>query len=200
MNRNQRGFSIVEGLLAAIVIILLVGVGYYVYSSQQDKKDSDKTTTTIQAEKKATTTTTKPADSTKYLEIKEMGVKIPLTDKIADAYYEQSKEGYVYVSIHYFDSVKGFEGCRANPDNEELGIAAVSKAKIGEDSGNGTAFDEEIAKNVNATKIGDTYYWITGGNGACYNVDDSSTKSAAIDKFGETRDAFIGLSSKIVKL
>ena len=46
MKKNQRGFGVVEVLLAIIVIILLVGVGFYVVNANKIKDDNTKTSQT----------------------------------------------------------------------------------------------------------------------------------------------------------
>ena len=58
MKLNQKGFGIVEGLLAVIALTLMVGVGFYVFNANKDKEDTKTTETTSQ-------TVTKPAEQPK---------------------------------------------------------------------------------------------------------------------------------------
>ena len=44
INKNQKGFTLVEGLLVVIALALIVGVAFYVMNANKDKKD-DKVTT-----------------------------------------------------------------------------------------------------------------------------------------------------------
>jgi hypothetical protein len=55
LQKNQKGFTLVEGLLVVIALALVVGVGFYVMNANKDKKD-DTVTSTSQTVKK-----TKPA-------------------------------------------------------------------------------------------------------------------------------------------
>jgi hypothetical protein len=41
--KNNRGFTVVEGLLIAIIVMMLAGGGYYVYQARQDKTKADAT-------------------------------------------------------------------------------------------------------------------------------------------------------------
>jgi Tfp pilus assembly protein PilE len=54
-NLNNRGFTLVEGLLLIIAISLVAGVGYYVYQSNNNKNESPEqvsTTQPLQSEEK----------------------------------------------------------------------------------------------------------------------------------------------------
>lgn len=69
---DNRGFTLVEGLLIVIALSLVLGVGFYVYSSNKSEKKP------IQQNSQSTTT----ANSIKYSEFKELNVKVP-ADQIA---------------------------------------------------------------------------------------------------------------------
>jgi type II secretory pathway pseudopilin PulG len=46
MLKNQKGFTVVEGLLIAIIVILIGGIGYYVYTQQQTNETSESVAST----------------------------------------------------------------------------------------------------------------------------------------------------------
>jgi len=77
-HKNQRGFTIVEAAVAFVVVSILGFTGYFVYHSRQA------TTNTLAEANKSSQA---PADSTRYLTIKEWGVKIPLSAQTANITY-----------------------------------------------------------------------------------------------------------------
>jgi hypothetical protein len=79
--KSQAGFTLVEGLLLLIAIALVVFVGFYVYNAN---RNTDKLVS------KGAASTPKSASSTpaqRYLPIKELGIKIPLSGKLASLEY-----------------------------------------------------------------------------------------------------------------
>jgi len=84
--KNQKGFSAVEGLLILVIVAIIGGTGYFVMSTQK------KTNTNLDNAAQSSQVVPKPKSSTaaaqKYLEIKEWGVKVPLSSKDSGAYYK----------------------------------------------------------------------------------------------------------------
>lgn len=78
---NQKGFTLVEGILTTLVIVVIAFVGYYVWNSQQDKNKEVTTATSVKK-----TTTTKPTDATKYWKITEWKVQAPESKKLKMLY------------------------------------------------------------------------------------------------------------------
>lgn len=75
---NQKGFGLIESLLIVIALALVVFVGYYVWHTQQQ---DDKTPTN-------SSQTSDPSSSTEqitYLEVDEIGIKIPLSQALKDS-------------------------------------------------------------------------------------------------------------------
>jgi hypothetical protein len=72
--RTEKGFTLVESLLALIALALIVFVGFYVYNSTHKANNT--------LDKANTETSKTAATTTKYLDIKELGIKIPLNDKL----------------------------------------------------------------------------------------------------------------------
>jgi uncharacterized protein (UPF0333 family) len=70
MLKNQKGFTLVEGLLIFLVVVLLGGAGYYVYSQQQSNDVNESVTTETE------TTAEETPKETKDTENKEQEVEI----------------------------------------------------------------------------------------------------------------------------
>lgn len=114
---SQKGFTLVEGLLIVIALSLFIGVGYYVYSANKDNTTNAVVTNT--PEKKSTPKTTE----IKYLEIKELGIKIPLTKDLEKATYEiNSSTDYAGISTPEFADAVG--NCKAS-DTASASFPAV---------------------------------------------------------------------------
>lgn len=91
MYSKQAGFSIVEGVIAIVVVAILGLVGWSVYNAYNHptKKTANATTNTTSTSQPSNETTngaTTTPQST-YLDIKELGVKITLSNPINDAVY-----------------------------------------------------------------------------------------------------------------
>jgi type II secretory pathway pseudopilin PulG len=194
MKSNKKGFTLVEVLLLIIAFSLIVGIGFYVYNA--NKEDSQASSDT---NGKVTETDKQSVPQKKYLKIKELGVKVELSDDIADAYYYVNSTGYAYLSTRYFDTIKDFEGCTASAgvSGDGGGIAAVSSAKVGDDHF-GEVWTEDQLKSFSDTKIGEVYWWIEPGNGPCWNVDNVAENSKDLQKFGDVKKAFV--EAEITKL
>jgi prepilin-type N-terminal cleavage/methylation domain-containing protein len=105
---NQKGFTLIEGLLVVLVLTVIVGVGYYVFSSMnKDDSSSNSAKTTA-----APPVSSNDSSEAKYLTLKEFSVKIPLTDKIKDAMYEMAPDGETLgISTKKFEAAVG--DCKA---------------------------------------------------------------------------------------
>ena len=192
MKLNQKGFGAVEGLLLVIALTLIVGVGFYVVNANKGKED---TTTNAQA---STKTETKPTETKKqYLEFKSAGVKMELNEQTKHAYVGTTSEDDAYISSHYFDDKPAFEGCKVN--GQASGIIALSSAKVGDDHF-GSPWTEADLKGFSDVKIGDTYYWMTPGNGPCWDPDKTPESDPGVQKLIEFRKAIADQQGTITKL
>ena len=61
MKLNQKGITLIEGLLVVIVLTLVAAVGFYVYSANKDKATNAKTTSASEATKQVETKKTAPS-------------------------------------------------------------------------------------------------------------------------------------------
>jgi prepilin-type N-terminal cleavage/methylation domain-containing protein len=98
MKINQKGFSVVEILIVIVVIGLLGAVGWLVYDRQSSKTSEKPSTQTSAQQNTETKKQETPKEAAKvpeqqYLEVKEWGVKLPLTDEISDLSYEVTSKG-----------------------------------------------------------------------------------------------------------
>lgn len=195
MKLNQKGFGAIEVLLTVIALTLIAGVGFYVYNANKEKK----TDTSAQTQQ---STTPKPAENTKkYLEVKELGIKFELNDKLKNAYYAKVGDFY-YLSVRDFDNNPRLSGCAAGGPNNSLGVMAIVEGKVGEKN-------TSIAAETNWTqteldrsamkKVGDAYYGFMRGNGPCYDPtgENGDSDGAIVD---ETIKAFVKQQETITKL
>lgn len=104
---NQKGFSPAIIILLLLILILAI-IGWWVanQSGKDNSSSNDQPTASANKPQKA------EEEQTKYLEIKEFGIKLPLSDNIETAYYEVREQVQAdpaeYVEI--FD--KGFDGTK----------------------------------------------------------------------------------------
>ena len=193
MKLNQKGFGAIEGLLVVIALTLIVGVGFYVVSTNKDKKEDTKTT-----QNSSTPTESKPAEAKKqYLEFKSAGVKIELNEQTKDAYNGTTNEDEVYIGSRVVDRQPGLEGCKVG--GSASGIIALSHAKVGDDHFGSPTTEEEL-KVFSDVKIGDTYYWLTPGNGPCWNPDQIPENDPRIEKLLDFRKSMSDQQKTITKL
>ncbi|OGL35709.1 hypothetical protein A3F65_03485 [Candidatus Saccharibacteria bacterium RIFCSPHIGHO2_12_FULL_47_16b] len=104
---NQRGLGLLEWLLLLIILILLGFIGWYVFTKSSDTKN--KYDETAQAGNQ-------PATTTKYLEFKEYGVKIPLSNDLDGlTYAAETVGGYTYLYMTTSALKKSMDACNADP-------------------------------------------------------------------------------------
>jgi hypothetical protein len=194
---HQKGFTLIEALLIIIALCLIVGVGYYIYNSNHNKN----ATTASSSSSTAHPSTTPAPSAKKYLEVKELGIKFVLTDKLKNAYY--GKVGnYFYLSVHDFDSNSELKGCSVNSTAGDLGILGINVGKVGEpDSGTaaGEVWTQATIDASGMTKVGDSYYGFQSGNAPCYDptAADAQMNGQTVSEF---KQAFITQQSTITKL
>lgn len=159
---NQSGFSPIVILLVLILVVLVGFTGYYVYNTQ--KKDESKAAA-VPAPANVAATPAQPStqDTQKFLVIKEWGVKIPLTDANADAYYVYKKfEGGDAVYVSTKSIAAKYPECGA----DKTTLFAYGRF----DDLN--KFDDLYGKKFselypNAPKVGDYYYTATPPQAGC---------------------------------
>lgn len=174
---NQMGFGIWELLLLLLLILLLILLGWWVWKQKGDNKPADNSAPAQSEPKKATgekPSAEKPKEvAKKYLEIKELGVKVELDDTTSDAYYVM-QNGYAYVSTTALKNAS--TECAA----EKTGIVAISKAAKGEyDEMLGKTFEQHIKDGGSGVVIGNNVYLMTRSQAYCSEKVDVQTKQQA---------------------
>lgn len=118
-NRNN-GFSTVEALIIVAVIGITAAGGWLVYQHNRTK------VTDAAAGNQTTNqqTNTTPAPTVTYLDIKEWGVKLPLSGPIKDAYYvvATNSTDTIWIGLKSLDSA----GCAAALGNTQGASAPVA--------------------------------------------------------------------------
>lgn len=84
LSRSQKGFTAVEGLLIVLILAVIGFGGYYVYHSNHQ---ANRLNAISSADKKAPSTKSGKSNNSQYLNIKQLGIKIPLTSNISDLSY-----------------------------------------------------------------------------------------------------------------
>lgn len=120
---NHKGFTLVEGLLTVIALCLVVGVGFYVFNANSDSAKSNIATSQTKSKSEA------KATPKMFLEIKEMGIKIPLTSSISDATYviSPTDDNFAVVSTPKFTAAVDACTSKDQASGSPAALGVVSK-------------------------------------------------------------------------
>lgn len=166
----QAGFAVVEVIVILVVVVAIGGAGYVVHNRVNNSKPVNNQPSSQQAKKtpanKATEEKGVQATTQVFLTIKEWGVKIPLNDKIADAYYtykvDQSGNYDSFVSLGSSSLTALDARCAA----DKIGVSSIFRETTAQHSTN----VQRSASGVQETgtiKIGAYYYGYIQANAAC---------------------------------
>lgn len=156
MKTNQKGFSVVEILIVIVAVGLLGAVGWLVYDRQKSKSDTNDITTqtTEQTNEQTKPVVKEEIKQLNYFEIKELGVKFVLSDKLSGLYYSMGNNNKTaYFSLNEFKSTD----CAADK-TAQVALTRYADADFKNDP---------AASKENAMKIGNYYYYSAGGQAAC---------------------------------
>ena len=146
MKKNQKGFSVVGGLIVLVVVCVIGGTGWYIWQS----RDKSTQQATNKAEESKEEVPEVENNSSEYLEIKDWNVKVRLGDAnpnlLSYKYYETS------VSLYLKSSVTNNVSCR----DLGIGISKTFTSKISMDG------DPRSYK-----KLGDYTYVVKGSPFGC---------------------------------
>lgn len=133
---NESGFGVIATLLALVVAGLIGFSGWYVWYSKQ-KTDGTRSESSKSSNSQNATSNNKSHAKLTYLDIKEWGIKLPLSGTISDAYYVVSTnsetDGHpntVWLGLKSLDS----KGCTASQANTggAYPMGAIIKAQPNE--------------------------------------------------------------------
>lgn len=141
---HQKGFSVVEIIITILFVGLLSFIGWKLYDAQQQKDQDAQQSTTNQDE---------------YLHVKELGLKIKLTDDIKDLSYIASTGEIPGAKLSSVSLAAKDERC--GTDFGPLG--AIGKTKNALDQ-NGSAW---VVDNKRVFKIGEYFIFWTAPQSVC---------------------------------
>jgi hypothetical protein len=170
MNKTQKGFAVLEGLLLLVVVGMIAGSGWYAFHSkhQTDKilSQSEKTSQSTPAASKNTVITQK------YLTIKEWGVKGPYQSDVDLSYKITSDDiGEVWAQMSSTQLKAAAPEC---DEQSQMGGVIIRYHKgddlrgpAGQDTGQ--TIEQAIKSNVltEYSHVGDYYYYFEHPQAAC---------------------------------
>jgi hypothetical protein len=167
MNKNEKGFSLVEGLLVVLIVTVIGFAGWYVLNANKNVSTvkSDKQDTATTSEDKDTNTTSQ----SKFFEIKELGVKFEQGDDLEGLYYHLGNDGKTaYFSLEELKSTD----CAADK-TAQVALNRYTEQDFEQDG-------PTAALKQNAKKIGDYYYFSMGGQAACSEDEAIQAKGSKL--------------------
>jgi len=183
-NKQQAGFSIIETTLFVVAVGMILGAGWFAYQHNRPQPGNATQKTGQPAANQPAMTGPGPIVS--YLEVKEWGVKLPLSAPIKDAYYVVST-----VSSDSPDGLpstiwlgrRSLDTATCNPANNNRGKAGALGAVLRFLPAETDAVTSErlTEKYPNGTLIGDYYYGYQGWtkNNPCASDDALENMDAA---------------------
>lgn len=188
MNKLQRGFTIIETLIALVVIAAIAYVGWNLVHHKASTKTSTSTSSSSSVPVAKTTPT--PANSNtstqKYLTIKEWGIKIPLTSAISDAYYAVAYDNGTIVPNTYSLKVHSLDSEISCKNMEPALVIKATKAQYL------ARVNGPIGGSVPHSVLGAFYYYMEGSQASC-----ATSKAGQADEVN-ARAAFLSAATKIV--
>ncbi len=197
LNKNQSGLGTVEIILILVIVGILGTVGWFVYDRNHIKTSSGSanSTNTITATSKPDATPKIQTDSTKYLVVKQWGVKIPLSSNVKGLNYKIGNNDANQGTTGSFRSdALDAAGTLMNCETNSIIIVRGLSTQFVPDeiNSNETTYKEayDTAKKDHSDtfpnlKIGDYYYVRPGYRGAsCIDKSDDkllAKEAAAMD-------------------
>ncbi len=153
MKSNQKGFSVVEMLLAVIAITLIAGVGYFVYSQNSDKNNENSSSSASQsaAQKETETSSeeTKKVTEVKVPDLVEYAEPIKIIQKSdVSKLKDTSDEFKAFIATLVTEKPTYEDGCD-NPNSITVEKVVKDEFALGGIAGCGGA--RQIWKKTNTT-------------------------------------------------
>lgn len=190
LKNNQQGFSAWLLLLLLLVIIFLFLIFWFVRQQETKKKQSNSTPASNSQSASPQQNTQQPAASNNqatapYLEIKEYGVKVPLTTAILDAYYTAKDVKTSAIDLRV-KSLDGESDCK-NGDGSLASIIKVNKDETSE-----MLDGKKYSEAMPGVLVGNNFFYLGLAQYYC-----SDTQQAKIDQI---RSALSQAAKKLEKL
>ena len=184
LSSSQAGIA---HIALVLVLIIVVVVGYAGWTTYQNTQKNDYKPAPAAKTSNATTLNNDQSD-TKYLAIKEWGIKVALTSDTFDAYYDSKVTTDMEarsLRVHSLDS-------ESDCANGSQSIATIFK--VPKDAENESIAGKTYAQTQDGVVVGDSFYFIAGSQ---YNCTDDTDKQVTLQK---VRNDFITASPTIQKL
>jgi len=157
LGSKDMGFGVV-GVAIAVAVVLLVGVvGARIFAAVTDKKD----TSTQNVGQHTSPPKSAPKDSTAYLDIKELDIKIKLNDQVKDATYvvQTLDDGSLVARFSTQSLAAADSACDAGSGQ----LGALQRSSTDTDRLGNTL----IPDGQTIFKIGSEYYTYTASQALC---------------------------------
>jgi len=155
---NRRGFGPVKILLTFVAVVIVGFIVLFLISLKGRPLTTDTTNTSGDSQTGINNGT---GGETKYLEIKEWGVKFALTTDTADAYYDTktaSPLDSMSLRVHSLDTESD---CANSPQS----IAAIFRVQ--KDATDDSVSGQKYSVTRDGQVIGDYFYFIQGSQYSC---------------------------------
>jgi hypothetical protein len=158
MKNNQKGFSAVEALIIVVVMAAIGGIGFYIYNKQKDDDKAKKSVEHSQTEKSSEKNEEEHSEAEEtdpHIDITEWGIEIKISGADKVTYQITNEPGETHQGDAYVASagLSLAASVTTDPDCQSLGLGVYRATSQ--------------PQYLTAKKVGDHYYWITGGPGSC---------------------------------
>ncbi len=179
--KNESGFSVVEGLIVIGVLALIGLSGWFVVASKHKDKTTTKTTpsaATPVAKSTEQTSDNTTGGETKYLGIKEWGVKFALTTATADAYYDTKTNSSLDSMSLRSHSLDSEDDCTNAPQS----VASIFR--VPKDTSDDSTQGKMYSQTQDGKIIGDYFYFIQSSQYLCTeNADKQAVLQGVRNSF-----------------
>lgn len=175
MKSNQKGFGVIEGLLAVIAIALVGFVGFYVYNANKETDKSNNAQSKAADSQVGSQNDAGDSKAPKDYVFKELGIKIKTSEGINDLTYkvDEGTADAIFVSTKSIEKL--FKSCGASGD------AAVMPLSVAKTNGK---FQEEGPVQL-AKQFKDFYITTVRANGGADVACKESTPQSKIDEINQ---------------
>ena len=189
---HQSGFGAIETLLVIVAVGIIGTAGWFVYQHNRTKATNAAANPSNQQTQQTTTTT--PVSTVNYLDVKEWGVKIPLSNNIKDAYYVVSTGSYdpstkepntMWLGLTSLNT----DGCDATKANAS-GASTISTVGA---LGRALPTDHDPVKGTLYTQL---YPGVTIGKYYYFYMSETSGKACATQASLQSADSAFATAAK----